>query len=143
MSGSPGHGPVHLFSASAAEIGFRWDPLRMGWSRPGLPLLSNLADPVQHLKVAILDAWRNEVAAGLCGREGFRSGPLLDVFGSLQLLNSSRVRERDMALVVVGSGASLFYLGSVVLQMVMVICSGNVPFLLLLRFVKILNFMIS
>ena len=25
MVGAPGHGPVHLLSASAAEIGFRWD----------------------------------------------------------------------------------------------------------------------
>ena len=32
------------------------------------------------------------------GREGFRGGPLLDVFGSLQLLNTSHVRERDKAL---------------------------------------------
>ena len=32
--GSPGHGPIHLLSASAAEIGFRWDPLALGWSRP-------------------------------------------------------------------------------------------------------------
>ena len=31
--GSPGHGPVHLLSASAAEICFRWDPLALGWSR--------------------------------------------------------------------------------------------------------------
>ena len=38
------------------------------------------------------------VAAGLCGRAGFRSGPLLDFHGSLQLLNSSHVRERDKAL---------------------------------------------
>ena len=30
--GSPGRGPIHLLSASAAEIGFRWDPLRLGWS---------------------------------------------------------------------------------------------------------------
>ena len=87
-----------LLSASADEIGFRWDPLRMGWSRPGFPLLSNSAGPVQHLKTAVLDAWRNKVAADLCGREGFRRGPLLDVFGSLQLLNSSHVRERDKAL---------------------------------------------
>ena len=41
--GSPVHGPIHLLSAGAAEVGFRWDPIRMGWSRPGLPLLSNLA----------------------------------------------------------------------------------------------------
>ena len=98
--GSPVHGPVHLLSAGAAEVGFRWDPLNLGWTWPGLPLLSNLAGPVRYL-----DAWRNKVAADLCGREGFRSGPLLDVqgfrsgplldvHGSLQLLNSSHVRER-------------------------------------------------
>ena len=84
--GSPRHGPIHLLSAGAADVGFRWDPVGMGWSRPGLPLLSNLAGPVQHSKTAVLDAWRNQVAADLCGREGFRGGPLLDVFGSLQLL---------------------------------------------------------
>ena len=69
--GCPGHGPIHLLSASAAEVGFRWDPVDMGWSRPGLPLLSNLAGPIQHFKAAILDAWRNKVAADLCGRKGF------------------------------------------------------------------------
>ena len=31
------------------------------------------------------------------GREVFRGGPLLDVFGSLQLLNSAHVREKDKA----------------------------------------------
>ena len=96
--GCPGHGPIHLLSASAAEIGFRWDPLGMGWAPPGWPLLSNLAAPVQHFKTAILDAWRNKVAADLCCREGFGGGPLLDIFGSLQLLNSTLVRERDKAL---------------------------------------------
>ena len=30
--GSPGHGSIHLLSPSAAEIGFRRDPTRMGWS---------------------------------------------------------------------------------------------------------------
>ena len=58
-------------------------------SRPGLPLLSNVARPLQHFKAAILDAWRNKVAADLCGREGFLGGPLLDVHGSLQLLSFS------------------------------------------------------
>ena len=33
-----------------------------------------------------------------CAREGFRGGPLLDVTGTLQLLDSSHVRERDKAL---------------------------------------------
>ena len=46
--GCPGHGPIHLLVASAAEIGFRWDPLTLAWSRPGLPLLSNLVGPIQH-----------------------------------------------------------------------------------------------
>ena len=69
----------------------------MAWVRPDLPLLSNLAGPVQHLRAAILHAWRGRVAAGLCGRAGFRGGPL-DFHGSLQLLNSSHVRERDKGL---------------------------------------------
>ena len=57
-----------------------------------------LAGPIQHFKAAILDVWRNKVAVDLCGRKGFRGGPLLDVYGSLQLLNSSHVRERDKGL---------------------------------------------
>ena len=54
--GCPGHGPIHLLSASAAEIGFRWVPLALAWSRPGLPLLSNLAGPTQIFKAAVLYA---------------------------------------------------------------------------------------
>ena len=128
--GSPGHGPIHLLSAGAAEIGFRWDPLALAWSRPGFPLLSNLAGPVQHFKAAILDAWRNKVSADVCGREGFRSGPLLDVHGSLQLLHSSRVREKDKALlrsIMVGGVWNGFFL-------------SRVRVLLLLRYVKILSY---
>ena len=53
---------------------------------------------LQHFKAALLDAWRNKVAADLCGRRVFEVGPLLDVCGSLQLLNSSHARERDKAL---------------------------------------------
>ena len=98
VSGCPGHGPIHLLSASAAEIGFQWDPHALAWSRTGLPLLSNLAGPIQHFKAALLDAWRNKVTTDLCGRKGFRGGPLFDIHGSLQLLNSSHVRERDKAL---------------------------------------------
>ena len=29
--GSRGHGPIHLLSAGAAEIGFRWDPPALTW----------------------------------------------------------------------------------------------------------------
>ena len=43
----------------------------------------------------------------------------------------------------VGSEVSLFFVGFVVIPMVMDIFLGNVPFLLLLRSVKILSFMIS
>ena len=95
--GCLGHGPIHLLSA-------------------GLPQLSNLAGPIQHFKAAILDAWRNKVAADLCGRKGFRGGPLLDVHGSLQLLDSSHVRERDKALLrstMVGGVWNGFLLGRV------------------------------
>ena len=70
--GCPGHGPVHLLAASAAEIGFTWDPDALAWFRPRLPLLSNLAGLLQHFKAAIFDAWRNKVAADRCGRAGFR-----------------------------------------------------------------------
>ena len=87
----PDHGPIHILFSSASEVGFRCDPVTLGWSRPGLPLVSNLAGPVKHFKALILDAWRDKVAADLCDREGFRSGPLLDVVGSLQLLNSVHV----------------------------------------------------
>ena len=69
-----------------------------GLDSTSLPLLGNLAGPVQHFQAAVLDAWRDKVAAHLCCRQGFRGGPLLDVHGSLQLLDSSRVRERDNAL---------------------------------------------
>ena len=77
--GCPGHGPIHLLSASAAEIGFRWDPHVLAWVRPGLPLLGNLAGPIQHFKAALLDAWRIKVTADLCDRKSFRGGPLFDI----------------------------------------------------------------
>ena len=153
--GCPGHGPIHLFSSSAAEIGFRWNLDALAWAGPGLPPLSNLAGPVQHFKAAVLDAWRNKVAADLCGREFFRGVPLLDIPGSLQLLNSSHVRERDKGLlrsIMVGGVWTGFLLGRVRQQAIPCrFCgapdndgtfSGIVLFHLLLRFEKILSFMI-
>ena len=89
-----GHGPVHLLVESASEIGFQWDSLQLGWERLGLPVLSNLAGPIQHFRAAILDAWRGKVSADLCARKGFRGSPWLDVEGILQFLNSDHVRER-------------------------------------------------
>ena len=114
--GAPDHGPTHLLSAGAPEIGFRWDPLVLACSRPGLPLLSNLAGPIQHFRAAIFDAWQNKAAADLCGRKGFRGGPLLDIRGSLQLLNSSHVRDRDKGLlrcILVGGAWNVFLLSKV------------------------------
>ena len=112
--GCPGHRPIHLLSASAAEIGFHWDSHALAWIRPGLPLLSNLAGPIQHFRAAVLGAWRDKVAGDLCRRQGFRGGPLLDIHGSLQHLNSSHVRERDKALlrtILVGGVWNGFLLG--------------------------------
>ena len=107
-------------------------------------------------KSATLDASRDKVAADLCDRKGFRGGPLLDVHGSLQLLTSSHVRDRDKALhrsIMVGGVWNGLLLGRVRSQVLPcrfcgasdddVTCFGNVPFLLLLRLVKVLNFMIS
>ena len=45
--GCPGHGPAHLLVESAAEIGFQWDSRQLGWERLELPVLSNLAGPIQ------------------------------------------------------------------------------------------------
>ena len=128
----------------------------LAWSRPGSPFLTNLAGPVQHLKAAILDAWRCKFSVDLCGRQGFRGGPLLDIHGSLQLLNSSHGWERDKALlrsITVGSVWNGFLLRRVRGHDVPCrFCGapdgdghlflGMYLFLLLLRFVRILSFMI-
>ena len=49
-------------------------------------------------KLSILGAWRDLNSADLCRRKGFRGGPLLDFRGTMQLLFSSHVRDRDKAL---------------------------------------------
>ena len=70
-SGFGYHVQVHLLVASAAEIRFRWDSHPLDWFRPGLPLLSGLAGPVQHFRSAVFNAWREKVAADLCDGKGF------------------------------------------------------------------------
>ena len=69
------HGPAHLLVESAADIGFSWCSRVFGWIRPGLPVLSVVAGPIQHFRSAVLDAWRHRVSMGLCSRKGFRGGP--------------------------------------------------------------------
>ena len=67
-------------------------------------------------------------------REGFRRGPLVDVFGSLQLPNSTHVRKREKALlksVMVGGVWNDFLLGRVRGQLVP--CRENHEFHHLMR----------
>ena len=76
VAGCPGHGPAHLLVGSADEIGFVWSPEMVEWVRKGLPVLSNLAGPIQHLRTAVLEGWRGKVSAVLCAGKGFRGGSL-------------------------------------------------------------------
>ena len=94
---APGHGPVHLLSTCAAVIGFRWDPLALAWARPGLPLLSNLAALFNIVRLLLLMLGGTRLQL-ICCWEGFRSGSLLDVHGSLQLLNSLLMKEWSLTV---------------------------------------------
>ena len=96
--GAPGHGPVHLLLLSAAELGFAWDGAEEGWIRVSLPPLRMMAGPIQHFGAAILDAWRFHVFSRLAERKGFWGVEFADFKGSLQLLNSPHLRERDKML---------------------------------------------
>ena len=97
-AGRPSHGPIHLLLQSALDLGFALDSEIEGWIRPGLPPLRMIGGPYQHFKSAILSAWRNKVSCILVARKGFRGGPLFDFSGSMQLLFSSHLRERDKML---------------------------------------------
>ena len=88
MADCSGHGPVHLLVDSAAEIGFQWERL-------GLPVLSNLAGPVQHFRSAVLESCRSKATPDLCAWKGFRGGPWLDISGTSQLRDSDHVPETD------------------------------------------------
>ena len=92
------HGPVHLLLMSAAELGFAWDGAEKGWVRVCLPPLGMMSGPVQHFRSAILDAWRFRIFSRLSERKGFLGGEYADFQGSLQLLTSSHLRERDKML---------------------------------------------
>ena len=103
-AGRPGHGPVHLLLASVSQLGYAWDSHEEGWLRPGLPPLRMLSGP----------SWRGRVAGILTSRKGFRGGPLLDYDGTMQLLFSSHLRERDKMLlrsILCGGACNGFLLG--------------------------------
>ena len=89
--GAQGHGPVHLLLISAAELGFAWDGAEKGWVRVSLSPLRMMAGPVQHF-------YSFSVFAKLSERKGFLGGEYSDFQGSLQLLTSSHLRERDKML---------------------------------------------
>ena len=96
--GCPGHGPIHLLSVSAAEIGFRWNPDALAWPWPGLPQLCNLAGPlfsISRLLFLMLCVTRLLLTFVA---ETVLEVDLCWIHGSLQLLNSSHVRQRDKAL---------------------------------------------
>ena len=136
-----GHGPVHFLLTSAAELGFAWDGNEQGWVRVSLPPLRMMTGPVQHFRSAILDAWRFHVFAKLSERKGFWRGEFADLKGSLQLLTSSHLRERDKMLLrailcggfgtdffLVRPRRKMFHVVFVGRGMVMVTCFGSVPF---------------
>ena len=137
--GAQGHGPVHLLLVSAAELGFAWDGDEHGWVRVSLPPLRMMAGPVQLFRIAILEAWHFHVLSKLSERKGFWGVEFADLQGSLQLLTSSHLRERDKMLLrailcgVFGTDSFLarprrktFLVDFVAKGMVMVTCSGSV-----------------
>ena len=63
------------------------------------PLLRMIAGPIQHFFSSILDAWRCSVFVKLSEREGFWAFQFAYFQGSLQLLTSSHLRERDKMLI--------------------------------------------
>ena len=71
----PGEVP-RVYRLLDGNIGFQWDSRQLGWERLGLPVLSNVAGPVQHFRAAVLEARRCKVSADQCVRKGFRGGPL-------------------------------------------------------------------
>ena len=54
--------------------------------------------PVQYFRTAILEAWHFHVFSKLSERKGFRGVEFADLKGSLQLLNSTHLRDRDKML---------------------------------------------
>ena len=151
-AGGPGFWSFALAGGKCSCSWFTWDPLSSGWVRPGLPPLHQMAGPYQHYQAAIWEAWQAKVSFDPCRRQGFRGGPLLDIAGSLQLLHSPHVRERDKALLravmVGGSGMDFFSVmpgeksfraASAVSSMGMGIFFGNVHTPLWFKFVKILT----
>ena len=119
--GCPGHGPIHHLPASGAEIGF--SGILMPWLGLGLVYLSLVIwlalSSISRLLFLMFGVIR--LLLTFVAGKGFRGGPLLYIHGSLQLLDSSHVRERDEALlrsIMVGGVWNGFLLGRVRSQVV-------------------------
>ena len=96
--GAQGHGPVHLLLISAAELGFAWDGNEHGWVRVSLPPLRMMTGPIQHYRSAILEAWHFVYLLNFLSGKVFGWVEFADLKGSLQLLTSPHLRERDKML---------------------------------------------
>ena len=103
-----GHGPVHLLLISAADLGFAWDADEQGWVRVSLPPLRMMAGPspfnigwsCSTFSLPFLRQWQFHIFSRLSlSRKGFRSVEFADLKGSLQLLNSTHLRDRDKNVV--------------------------------------------
>ena len=151
--GCPGHGPLHLLSASAAVSGVLISLLELDL---GCLLLVIWLDPFSISRLLFL--MLGVIRLQLIFAEGKAFGVdrcwmcmalcsfliLLMVEKEIRLcFKASWFGVSGIVFFLVEFEARLCHVGFVGRQMVMVIYFGNVPFLLLLRFVKILNFMIS
>ena len=83
---------IIFFLLVLLKLDFGRIQMPFAWVRPGLPLLSNLAGPVQHFKAAILDGWRDKVSVDLCGRKGFVVGLCLMSMAPSSFFSCSRER---------------------------------------------------
>ena len=70
---------------------------KVGFGSPSLPLRI-MTGPTQHFYSSILDAWRFSVFAELSERKGFRGVDYADFQGSLQLLTSSHLKDKEKML---------------------------------------------
>ena len=95
--GSPGHGPAHLLIQRAAEIGFRWDPEELAWDRPGSASFEQFV--WSYSASSCCYSWCLEglrfLRIFVLGRV-FVGVPRWMIDGTLQLLNSDHVREREI-----------------------------------------------
>ena len=96
---------------------------------PSLPLRM-MTGPIQHFRTAILEAWHFHVFSKLSERKGFFwEVEFADLKGSLQLLNSTHLRDRDKMLlraILCGRVWNGFLLGKARKEDVP--CRGNVLF---------------